>query len=283
MWFKDFFVTLQKILKYNISVKIKDVICALERFAPLPLQEDYDNAGLQVGLTEADVSGVLLCLDVTEQVVEEAIAKGCNMIVAHHPLIFRKLSHISNENYVQRCVVEAIKKDITIVAMHTNLDNAKNGVNYMIAQKLGITRESIKPLSPRIVNDDIEGCSGIIGELPHPLTAEEYIYKVKETFGCKCVMTNEPLNHNIKTVAICGGAGAFLISQAVRAGADAFLTGEMRYHEYFGYEQELQITVIGHYESEQYTKELLKDIVNEKCPEVRTCISTLNTNPIRYW
>ena len=263
-------------------MKIKDVICALERFAPLPLQEDYDNAGLQVGLTEADVSGVLLCLDVTEQVVEEAVANDCNMIVAHHPLIFRKLAHVSDSNYVERCVVAAIKNDITIVAMHTNLDSTKGGVNYMIARKLGFIQDSIKPLDMRCI-DGAEGSAGIIGELAEPITADAYIKKVKEIFKADCVMSNELLERPIKKIALCGGAGSFLLRQAMAAGADAFLTGEMRYHEYFGFEQALQITVIGHYESEQYTKELLEEIINDNCPGIKTIISSINTNPIKYW
>ena len=119
-------------------MKITEVVSALERFAPLPLQADYDNAGMQIGLTEAEVSGALLCLDVNEQIVDEAIQKGCNLIVAHHPLIFRKLRRITGEDYVQRVVMKAIKNDIAIVAMHTNLDSAKGGVNYKIAEKMGL-------------------------------------------------------------------------------------------------------------------------------------------------
>ena len=118
------------------SVKIKEVVSALERFAPLPLQEDYDNAGLQIGLTEAEVSGALLCLDVNEAIVEEAVEKGCNLIISHHPLIFSKLRRITDEDYVQRTVYRAIQQGIAIVAMHTNLDKAMGGVNYKIAEKM---------------------------------------------------------------------------------------------------------------------------------------------------
>jgi len=260
-------------------VKIKDVISALECFAPLPLQEEYDNAGLQVGLTEAEVSGVLLCLDVTEATVMEAKEKGCNIIVAHHPLIFRKLKHITNENCVQRCVMLAIKNDITIVAMHTNLDSVKGGVNSMIARKLGLS--NVEMLCPHTIEGKESG-AGIIGTLPHPMTAEEFLHTVKETFHASCVMTNELLRRPITKVGVCGGAGAFVMPIAKAAGADAFLTGEMHYHEYFGTEQELQIAVIGHYESEQYTVELLQEIINTKCPEVRTVATNINTNPILY-
>ncbi|MBQ0073295.1 MAG: Nif3-like dinuclear metal center hexameric protein [Prevotella sp.] len=261
-------------------MKIKDVISALECFAPLPLQEEYDNAGLQVGLTEAEVSGVLLCLDVTEAIVNEAKDNGCNMIVSHHPLLFRRLRQISDGDQVQRCVMLAIQNGITIVSMHTNLDSARGGVNYMIARQLGL--QDIQLLDAREVNG-VEGGAGVIGTLPHPLTAEQYIYKVKETFHAGCVMTNELLERPIRTIAICGGAGSFLLSNALRHGADALLTGEMHYHEYFGHEQEIQISVIGHYESEQYTSQLLVEIINDKCPGVRTMITKNNTNPIKYF
>ena len=201
------------------SVKIKEVVDALERFAPLPLQESYDNAGLQVGLTEAEVSGALLCLDVTENIVDEAVRRGCNLIVAHHPLIFRKLAQVSDADYVQRTVMKAVKNDIAIVAMHTNLDSAVGGVNYKIAEKLGL--------------EDV--------------------------------------------------SGAFLLHDAVEAGADAFVTGEMGYHEFFGHEQEIQLCVIGHYQSEQYTVEVFRDVISRDCPGVKCLLSEVNTNPIVYF
>lgn len=246
----------------------------------MPLQEDYDNAGLQVGLTEAEVSGVLLCLDVTEATVREAKEKGCNMIVAHHPLIFRKLRHITSEDYVQRCVMDAIKNDITIVAMHTNLDSVKGGVNHMIARKLGLT--DVEMLGHRTFGDTEAGV-GVTGNMAEPLTAEDFIAKVKTVFRAGCVMTNEPLRRPIRKVAVCGGSGAFALQQAVEAGADAFLTGEMHYHEYFGREQQIQIAVTGHYESEQFTIGLLEEIINDRCPEVRTVQTETCTNPIRYY
>ncbi len=260
-------------------MKIKDVTSALECFAPLPLQEDYDNAGLQVGLTEAEVSGVLLCLDVTEAIVSEAKEKGCNMIVAHHPLIFRKLRHITSEDYVQRCVIDAIKNDITIVAMHTNLDSAKDGVNYMIARKLGLA--DVEMIDARTVCDTEAGI-GVAGLLPKPLSAKEFIGKVKDTFHAGCVMTNELLSRPISKIAVCGGSGAFALQKAITAGADAFITGEMHYHEFFGMEQQIQIAVIGHYESEQFTINLLEEIINDRCKGVRTVKTEIDTNPIQY-
>lgn len=260
-------------------MKIKDVIVALDGFAPLPLQEDFDNAGLQVGLTEAEVSGALLCLDATEAIVDEAIEKGCNLIVTHHPLIFHKLSQVSDADYVQRTVMKAIKNGITIFSMHTNLDSAEGGVNYMMARKLGMDMSSIRLLGEHEING-VKGGLGIVGDFKEALSAEGFIRKVKETFGVKCAMTNELLARPIKKLAICGGAGSFMLPQAIEAEADAFLTGEMHYHEYFGHEQQIQIVVIGHYESEQFTSNLLEEIINERCKGVRTYVTMLNTNPI---
>lgn len=260
-------------------MKIKEVIEALERFAPLPLQESWDNAGLQVGLTEAEVSGALLCLDVTEEVVEEAIARGCNLIVSHHPLIFHGLKCISDINFVQRTVAKAIKSNITVASMHTNIDNAKDGVNFKIAEKMGLG--NCRFFAQKQVNGITCG-SGVIGEFDHPLSACEFVNMLKRAFNVQCVQCNTLLDRPIRKVAICGGAGSFLLEDAIRQGADAFVTGEMHYHEYFGREQQIQIAVIGHYQSEQFTTEIFESIIREKCEGVNTYIAATNTNPIIY-
>ncbi len=265
-------------------MKIKQVVDALEQYAPLPLQEGYDNAGLQVGLTEAvEVSGALLCLDVTEEVVDEAVEKGCNLIVSHHPLIFRKLARVTDENYVQRTVVKAIKNDVTIVSMHTNMDAATGGVNFKIAEKLGLTNISFFGGEKEV--DGVKGGEGVIGELgehTHGIAADDLVLMLRERFGVECVQCNQLLRRPIRRVALCGGAGAFLLDKAIAEGADAFITGEMSYHEYFGHEQEIQICVIGHYQSEQFTNEIFRDVIQEKCPDVRCVLSEVNTNPIMY-
>ncbi len=260
-------------------MKIKQVLSALEQFAPLPLQESWDNAGLQIGLTEAEVSGALLCLDVNESVVDEAIRKGCNLIVSHHPLLFRGLKQISGQNYVQRCVIKAIKNDIVIISMHTNMDNAQHGVNWKIAEKLGL--ENGRFFAQKQV-EGIEAGSGVVGELPQPMAAIDFIQMVKRQFGVTCAQCNELLQRPIRKVAICGGAGDFLLDDAVAQDADAFITGEMHYHQYFDYEQRIQICVIGHYQSEQYTSEIFRDIIHQQCPGVRTEIAETMTNPIVY-
>ncbi|MBR5037143.1 MAG: Nif3-like dinuclear metal center hexameric protein [Prevotella sp.] len=262
-------------------MNIKEVVCALERFAPLPLQEGFDNAGLQVGLTETqEVSGALLCLDVTEQVVDEAVALGCNLIVSHHPLLFHALKKITGKDDVQRAVVKAIKHDITVVSMHTNMDNALGGVNYRIAGKMGL--QDIRFFGPEKQIGDIQGASGVIGELSEPMTAKEFLSMVKQRFGVDCIQANQLLQRPIRKVAICGGAGAFLLNDAIAEGADAFVTGEMHYHEYFGHEQEIQIAVIGHYQSEQFTSEIFKEIIERECPGVKCFLTQINTNPIVY-
>ena len=284
-------------------MKIYQVVDALEHYAPLPLQEGYDNAGLQVGLTEAvEVSGALLCLDVTEAVVDEAIAKGCNLIVSHHPLIFRKLARISDENYVQRTVRKAIKNDITIVSMHTNMDAATGGVNFKIAEKLGL--RNLRFFGGEKEVDGVKGGNGVIGEIndediclaneanmlstevkehfAEGIAADDLVLMLRERFQVECVQCNQLLRRPIKKVALCGGAGSFLLDAAISAGADAFITGEMHYHEFFGHEQEIQICVVGHYQSEQFTSEIFQSIIEEKCPGVKCSISEINTNPIIY-
>ena len=261
-------------------MKIRQVLSALEQFAPLPLQESWDNAGLQLGLTEAEVSGALLCLDVNEAIIDEAISKGCNLIVSHHPLLFRGLKQISGADYVQRCVIKAIKHDIVIISMHTNMDNALDGVNWKIAERLGL--KDCKFFAQKTV-DGLEAGSGVVGELPSEMDARAFIELVKKQFGVQCAQCNALLERPIRKVAICGGAGDFLLPDAISQDADAFITGEMHYHQYFGTEQQIQICVIGHYQSEQFTSEIFRDIILKECPDVRTEIAETCTNPIYYY
>ena len=257
-------------------MKIKEIVCALERFAPLPLQEDFDNAGLQVGLTEAEATGALLCLDVTEAVIDEAVALGFNLVISHHPLIFKGVKSISDKTYIERCILKAIKNDIVIYSAHTNLDNVLNGVNFKIAEKIGLTDVSF--LSP---NAEGSG-SGIIGSLENLETETDFLKRIKKTFEVGCVKHNKLSGKLIHRVAVCGGAGAFLIPDAIAANADVFITGEIRYHEYFGLERKILLAEIGHYESEQYTKQLLQEFLKKQFPDLKTEQTKINTNPIKY-
>ena len=219
------------------------------------------------------------CLDVTEAVVDEAVALGCNLIVSHHPLLFHALKRISDTDEVQRTVLKAIKNDITVVSMHTNIDNAYGGVNFKIAEKMNLLKPRF--FASKMV-DGLECGSGVVGEFEEAMAADDFIVMLKRNFDVECVQCNQLLRRPIKRVAICGGAGSFLLGEAVKCGADAFVTGEMHYHEYFGREQQIQIAVIGHYQSEQFTNEIFETIIREACPGVKTYLTKMNTNPIIY-
>ena len=260
------------------NMKAKQVFDALEQYAPLPLQDSYDNAGLQIGLTaEQEVTGALLCLDVTEAVIDEAERMGCNLIVAHHPLLFRGLKSITGRSYVERCVIKAIQKGIGIYAAHTNLDNAEGGVNYRIAEKLGLKNLTFLDAKPGVTAG-----AGVVGELPMAEDEQSFLHRVKTLFGIQCIRHNQLCGREIRRVALCGGVGGFLLPNAISQGADVFLTGEMRYHDYFGHEGDLLIAEMGHYESEQYTVDLLAEVLNSRFPELKIVKTSLNTNPINY-
>ena len=263
-------------------MKIQQVLEALEQFAPLPLQESWDNAGLQVGLTEAEVSGALLCLDVNEPIIDEAIAKGCNLIVSHHPLLFHGLKQIVGADCVQRTVMKAIEHHVAILSMHTNMDNVRGGVNWKMAERLGLSEVRFLQPNGGKGAETAESGSGVIGEWPEAMNAADFVSLVKRQFGVACACCNALLNRPIRRVALCGGAGDFLLDEAVAQQADAFITGEMHYHQYFGHEQQLQICVIGHWQSEQFTGEIFRDIIQKKCPGVKTFLTETNTNPIKY-
>lgn len=259
-------------------MKISEIICALERFAALPLQEDYDNAGLQVGLTEADASGALLCLDVNEAVLQEAVDQGCNLVVAHHPLLFRPLRRLSCETQVERCARLAVKHDLCIYAAHTNLDNAPLGVNHALATLLSLTDiRLLRPLPP----SSPQGGSGAVGQLPKPMPAMDFLHLLARRCQAPALRYVPGPQRLISRVALCGGAGDFLLPDAVEAGADLFLTGEMGYHHAQGHEHQLWLAALGHYESEQHTITLLEHILRQAAPGLRTVRTSVCTNPFR--
>lgn len=259
-------------------MRIKEIIAALERFAPLPLQDGFDNAGLQTGVTEAHATGALLCLDVNENVIDEAIALGFNLIIAHHPILFHGIKSLTGKNYIERCLMKAIKNDITIYAAHTNLDNTYQGVNYKMAEKMGL--QNMRFLLPN--ENRMQGGSGLIGILKHPEEEKDFLRRLKVTFGTDCIKYNGLHGRSIQVVALCGGAGAFLIPKAVEEGADVFVTGEIKYHEFFGHDQDILLTALGHYESEQYTTEIFESIIQSTAPELDIRQTQVNTNPIKY-
>lgn len=260
-------------------MQIKEVAATLERFAPLSLQESYDNAGFQVGLTEAEVSGVLLCLDVTEAAVRAAAESGCNLIVAHHPLLFHGLKCVGDATQPERCVRLAIQLGVAVYAAHTNLDNAPGGVCFTMAGQLGLT--DVRSLTPQHRADGLDAVGGLIGCLPEAETATAFLDRVKAAFGAASLRHSAPLGRPIRTVALCGGAGASFIDDALRAGADAYVTGEASYHHFFGLEERMMLVTTGHYESEQYAVDLLASILRDAFPGL-TLRQFGSTNPVFY-
>ena len=257
-------------------MKLKEIIAALERLAPPRLQEEWDNSGLQVGFPEAEVSRVLVCLDITEAIVDEAVAKQCNMIVSHHPLLFKALRQVSDATYQQRCVVRALSAGISIYSAHTSLDNAPGGVNHKIAGLLGL--QNLRWLAPLEGED---AGSGLVGELPRPEKDADFLARVKRSFGVQCLRHSALDGREIRRVALCGGAGAFLLGDSVRAGADCFLSGEFHYHDYFENGGVL-LAELGHYQSEQFTQDLLLDWLKANCPGLEVLKTAIDTNPICY-
>lgn len=352
-------------------VSIRDVVRELERIAPPVYQESYDNAGLITGDPAWEVTGILTCLDSTEAVIDEAIARGCNLVVAHHPIIFKGLKRLTGRNYVERTVLKAIKNDVAIYAIHTNLDNVLHrGVNQRIGQRLGLERTRI--LAPKSVlrklityvpltqcaplrralltegaeavamleqasldtrqngpqhEDNLNGRtvrmevqygygaereilstlhrehphespfyeiagidnrlpqvgSGLVGQLPEPMRETAFLDFLKDRMQVSCIRYTALRQKNIETVALCGGAGGFLLQQAIGAGADIFITADYKYHEFFDADGQIVIADIGHFESEQFTIPLLKEILSEKFTTFATYSTEVRTNPIQYW
>ena len=256
-------------------MRIAQIIKTIEAFAPLALQEDFDNSGLQVGDVSQKLQGILLCLDVTQEVVDEAIELDCNLIISHHPLLFHPLRTLTGQTYIERCVIKACKNDLVIYAAHTNLDNAPGGMNFYLAEKIGL--QNIRFLKPNEL-----GGSGAIGELVAPEEEESFLERIQDIFQLKCLKHSPFTGKMIQEVALCGGSGAFLIPNALEAGADVFLTGEARYNDYYDVEDQLLLAVLGHYETEHYTKELFFDIISKKIPNFAIHFSNVNTNPVNY-
>ncbi len=258
-------------------MKVKEIISAIEEFAPLSIQEGWDNSGLCVGSPEDEVTSVLLALDCTPELVDEAVACGADMIVTHHPLIFKGLKKISVEDPVGEAVVKAIRAGISIYAAHTSADKVLAGVSGAMAARLGLK-------NVRILDEDGEGTGlGTIGDLAVPMTAEEAVDFVKERFSLKAMRTSRPVEGMVSRVAMCGGSGGSLISAAKAAGADLYISGDISYHNFFT-EKDFMIMDIGHYESEIEIVDILFSLIKKKFPTFAVRITqNVNSNPIYYF
>lgn len=253
-----------------------DIAKAIESFAPLGLQEDYDNAGWQVGLPSQQVNAVLLCLDVTEDVIAEAERRQCSMVVAHHPLIFRGLKHITGADPTERIVMRALKSGIAIYAAHTNLDAAKGGVSCEMAAMLGL--KEVTPL--QIAASDAETGIGVVGVI-QPTPKLEFLRKVKDIFSVNSLRyAVQWPGLVVKRVALCGGSGASLIKDALNAKADIFVTGDLKYHDYTSYGDRILLADIGHYESELCAMKILSRIIRQAYPSITVYFSDDQRSPI---
>lgn len=366
----------------DFSMRIKDILQTIEQMAPLPLQESFDNSGVQVGDVNREATGALLCIDVSENVIEEALSLGCNLIISHHPLAFKPFKSLTGQTYIERCMLKAIKNDIVVYAAHTNLDNAQDGVNYKLAEMLEL--QNVKILLPRknallkfvttvptqhvesvrnalfnagaghignydscsynlsgegtfrakqganphvgeieelhfepeirietvipvmkkdevlrallavhpyeepvfdlypIANEWGQSGSGVVGVLPEPMPEQEFLYLLKDVFNLTVVKHTKIQNKEIRDVAICGGSGAFLIPNVIAYGADAFITGEAKYNDFYDVEDRLLLAVVGHYESEICTKDIFYDVISKKYPTFALHKSAFDSNPVKY-
>ena len=363
-------------------MKIKEIIQAIESFAPTAYQESWDNSGLAIGNPEAEVEKAVITLDVTEAIIDEAIVNHETLIIAHHPLIFGGIKSLTGKNEVERCIIKAIQNNIAIYAAHTNIDVVKDGVSWKMAKKLQLKNVRtlipqggiLKKLSTFIPVDHLEKvrsaifeagagvignydqCSfnvvgegtfrgnentnpfvgspgtlhtekevrietvfpaylessilsalkkahpyeevafdvyalenkhpevglGVIGELQEPMESIEFLRSVKEVFNCDVIRHTELVTNKIKKVALCGGAGSSFLKNAMRAKADIYITGDFKYHQFFEAEGQIIIADIGHYESEQFTKDIFYEIVTNKFPKFALRLSNLSTNPVRH-
>lgn len=365
-------------------MRARDIVSHLESFAPLSYQESYDNCGFQAGEPDTEITGILFSLDITEPVLDEAVAKGCNMVIAHHPIIFSGLKKLTGRNYVERVVMQALRQNIVLYAAHTNLDNVRAGVNHMISAKLGlrdtkilapksdsllklfttvpkeaatalrealfaagageigdyhecsftvsgtgtfrpgveanptigtaggsreeVLEERIDVLVPRhaesrvisalkaahpyeevayelvaLQNKNQELGSGMVGMLPEPMFAPDFLRLVRDQLFTGCIRHTAMPSKPIQKVALCGGSGSFLLRDAIAAGADAFVTADYKYHQFFDAENHILIADIGHWESEQFTPELLRGILEKKMPNFALLLSETKTNPVNYF
>ena len=264
-------------IKTAMEYKVKDMTAVIEQFAPLSLQEGWDNSGLCIGSPEAPVTSVLLGLDCTPELVDEAISCGADMIVTHHPLIFSGLKKISPDNPVGEAVMKAIKAGISIYAAHTSADKVIAGVSGAMAARLGL--ENV-----HILDEDGEGTGlGVVGDLPEPISAEEAVALVKERFSLKAMRASRPVEGKISRIAMCGGSGGSLIGAAEKSGAQLYISGDISYHNFFTREG-FMIMDIGHYESEIEIVDILFSLLKKNFPTFAVRITqNIYSNPIFYF
>lgn len=252
----------------------------LEQIAPPRRQEGYDNTGYQCGAPDDTCRGALICVDITPAIIDEAVARGCNLIITHHPLLFRATKRITSGGRVNDCVISALRNGITVYSCHTAIDNtAGQGVSFEIARRLGL--HDIRPLSQGPADD---AAAGAVGDLDQPMTPAAFVAHVKKTLGspvARCSDIPQGISH-ITRVALCGGAGSDFIPDAIAAGAQAYITSDCKHNHFIDYIDSIMLIDVGHYESEECTKDIFYKAISEKIPNFAVYKSEVEKNPINY-
>ena len=263
-----------------MAMKIRDVVSAIEEFAPLRLQDSYDNSGLIVGRYDDEVHGVLLAVDVTEEVIAEAQREGCDLIITHHPIIFTPLKRLNSSTYVERCVEQAIRYGIALYACHTNLDSTFEGMSWRVGSMIGL--ENMSVLEPR-PNEPNVGY-GIVGELAAGVEPTQFMRHVGELFGVGAIRHSDIPSEEfcIRRVAVCTGSGRSLIHEALRSGADAYITADLRYNDFMMGENSMILVDIGHFESEFCAINIINDVLSKKMCNFAIRKSESSRNPVHY-
>lgn len=262
-------------------MKAGEIAASLEAFAPLALQESWDNAGFCIGHPAQEVHGIMLGLDCTERLMDEALERGADMIVTHHPLIFRGIKRIDPTDPTGRLVYRAIRHGLVVYAAHTNADKVCSGVSGRMADLLGLEDRRMLEPDTRTAGGEPAGL-GMVGELSRPMDPEAFVAWVKECFGLSSVRTSSLPSGPVRRVALCGGSGAGLIGAALAAGADAYVSGDISYHHFFCPE-DLLLMDIGHFESEYGIVGRFFEILRENFPNFAVHISERENNPVNYY
>ena len=256
----------------------KEIVNIIESEYPKFSQEIWDNSGLLIDNENASISGILICFDITEDTINEAIERNCNFIISHHPLFINGLKKFSSETYTERVIRQAIKNDIAIYCCHTPVDKSRNGISFEMAKELGL--ENVDFLSK---DADKDFGLGIIGELKEALEASEFIKLVKDTFSLPIIRHSQLPTDKIKTVAFCGGSGASLISSALKAKADAYICGDIKHHDYFNSLEGILLIDAGHFETEIAIKDLFFELFSKKIPNFAVYLAKTDKSPINYF
>ena len=263
-------------------MRVIEIAKIIDSWMPTSIAEDFDNVGLIIGDPESNITSILVTLDTTEDVVEEAINKGCNLIVSYHPIIFNGLKQITNDNYVQKSVIKAVKNNISVYAIHTSLDNHPKGISYLLSDLIGL--KNISVLVPKKEKlDEMTIGMGSIGELEKPLDEISFFDFLKNKLDLKYLRHSIRLNRKIKKVSVVVGSGSFAIKDSIKSNVDAFITSDFKYHNFFESDNKAILIDIGHYESEKHIKLIIKEFLNKKLPNFTILLSEQNINPVNYY